>query len=160
MFLMGGAQYARRHRLACAGERVRPAQEQVPTPRATERQNHAFIRDSGLTRGQGETPGCGQIAVNVLGIRASGLRYYRRLGRLRKARREDGSTINTMMRTNPTTVSVAATCRAGFGAPTTPPAASSRLSTEPIMVSQMPHFLSLHKPMAPTRPAAPSTTAK
>src|ERR671920_335921 len=91
---------------------------------------------------------------------ASGLRYYRRLGRLRKARREDGSTTNTMMRTNPTTVSVAATCRAGFGAPTTPPDASSRLSTETIMVSQMPHFLSLHKPMAPTRPAAPSTTAK
>ena len=71
MLLMGGAQYAQRHRLACAGERVRPAQEQVPTPRATERQNHAFIRDSGLTRGQGETPGCGQIAVNVLGFRSS-----------------------------------------------------------------------------------------
>src|SRR5919112_5743744 len=100
------------------------------------------------------------VAVNVLGIRASGLRYYRRLGRLRKARREDGSTINTLMRTNPTTVSVAATCRAGFAAPTTPPAASSRLRTETIMVSQMPHFLSPHKPMAPTRPAAPSTTAK
>jgi hypothetical protein len=70
VFLMGGAQYARRHRLACAGERVRPAQEQVPTPRATERQNHAFIRDAGLTRGQGETPGCGQCSRHP-GFRSS-----------------------------------------------------------------------------------------
>jgi len=64
---------------------------------------------------------------------------------LRKARREEGSTTNTMMRTNPTTVIVAATCRAVFGPPDYPPAASSRLSTQTIMLSQIPHFLSIHK---------------
>ena len=43
MFLTGGAQYARRHHLACAGERVRPAKVQALTPRDRERQNSASI---------------------------------------------------------------------------------------------------------------------
>jgi hypothetical protein len=46
-------------------ERVIFAQRQGPTWRDRERQNRAFIRDSGLTRGQGGTPDCGQIAVKT-----------------------------------------------------------------------------------------------
>jgi hypothetical protein len=68
MLLAGGTQDARRHCLAGSGERVRPAQGQAPTPRDTERQNRAFIRDPGSRgdrEGQGETPGCGQIAVKT-----------------------------------------------------------------------------------------------
>jgi hypothetical protein len=68
MLLAGGTQDARWHRLPRSGERVRPAQGQGLTQRDRGRQNR-FLSGVSLTRtdteGQGETPGCGQIAVKM-----------------------------------------------------------------------------------------------
>ena len=77
---------------------------------------------------------------------------------LAKARREIGSTTSTMIRAKPITTIAETTRKAAFGAPTTPPAASRMLSTQTTMASQMPHFLSIHKPAAPAKPATPTIT--
>src|SRR3954453_4433765 len=100
-----------------------------------------------------------EIPLNdILGnCQASGVESYLKLGKLRKARREDGSTTSTMIGAKTTTNTAAIACSAALGAPNTPPAASRMLSTKTIMVNPMPHFLSSHKLAAPTRPTAPST---
>ena len=76
MLLAGGTQDARWHRLPRSGERVRPAQGQGQTQRDRGRQNR-FLSGVSLTRtdteGQGETLGCGQIAVKTWDL-AAGLR--------------------------------------------------------------------------------------
>src|SRR5918997_4833987 len=75
-----------------------------------------------------------------------------------KARREDGSTTSTMMRTEISTPTMAAACKTAFGAAPTPGAADRPPSTLTMIVSHIPHFLSIHKPAEATRPATPSTT--
>src|SRR5215203_1459102 len=76
-----------------------------------------------------------------------------------KARREAGSTTSTMTKAKTTSVTAATTLNAALGAPATPDAVSRMLSTQTPMASQMPHFLSIHNPAAPTRPATPTATA-
>jgi hypothetical protein len=62
-----------------------------------------------------------------------------------------------MIRAKTTTVTVAATCKAAFGAKATPGAADRMLSTETTMVSHRLHFLSIHNLTATMRPTMPST---
>src|SRR5215217_804952 len=74
-----------------------------------------------------------------------------------KARREDGSTTSTMMRTEINTPTSAAAPSAAFGATTSPGAADIPPSTLTTTVSHRPHFLSIHRPAEATRPPTPST---
>jgi hypothetical protein len=58
------------------------------------------------------------------------------------------------------TFTAATTLNAALGAPATPDAVSRMLSRQTPMASQMPRFLSIHNPAAPTRSATPTATAK
>src|SRR5918912_2676925 len=60
---------------------------------------------------EGEFP-----AKDILGNPASGVRSCLKLGELRKARREDGSTTSTMIRAKTTPNTAATSCSAAFGA--------------------------------------------
>src|SRR5215212_10337386 len=76
-----------------------------------------------------------------------------------KARRESGSTTNTMMK-SATTSSTALRTRTPTVAPTTTPGAPARrLSTQTMMVAQKLHAFIIHNPAATTRPTMPSTKA-
>src|SRR5215212_7312455 len=76
-----------------------------------------------------------------------------------KARRESGSTTNTVMR-SATTSSTALRTRTPTVAPTTTPGAPARrLSTQTMMVPQKLHAFIIHNPAATTRPTMPSTKA-
>src|SRR5215203_4433620 len=73
-----------------------------------------------------------------------------------KARREEGSTTSTMMRTANTSPT-AITPFSAPGAKTTPGAPKRKLSTQTTMVAHKLHFCIIHNPTETTRPTMPST---
>jgi hypothetical protein len=74
-----------------------------------------------------------------------------------KARREDGNTTSTMMRTATTSNAVLVAPIAAIGAMTTPGAPKRKLSTQTVTVAHKLHGFIIHNPTAATRPTVPST---
>ena len=72
----------------------------------------------------------------IIGSFSTGWGLLGNSGEAVKARRKVGSTTSTMRMADPTTVIIAATCSAAFGANASPGAADRKLTTETIMVSQ------------------------